>query len=751
MKNPLIRRIPRELKSEPGKQLAVFLFFVLIISAVSGFIVSADSLKEAYDETFEKYNIEHGNFELMQKADEQTFSDIEEEGDITLYENFYKQEETKGFDSKLRIFGQRDDVDRVCLLSGEMPYEENEIAIDRLYAKNHDLERGSEIEIEGAVLKVTGIVALSDYSCLYENPTDLMFDNDKFGVGVMSAKGFDSLREDKIHYCYSWMYNDGRPKDDTAANERAEELIKDISKHAAMTGFIPEYSNQAIHFSGNDMDGDRTSIMAFLYITVGILAFIFAITTDSTITAEAGVIGTLRASGYTRGELVRHYLVLPMLTLITAAVIGNVLGYTFFEKYMAMAYLNSYSLTDYQVRFSPDAFIMTTAVPLVIMFIINLVTLTRKMKLSPLRFLRHDLSRRGKKKAFRLNTKIPIMTRFRLRVIFQNMPNYITIVIGTLLANAILLFGSVFNPMLENYQDSVSDNMLAEYIYVTKVPVETSVSGAEKGAMLSLETVGNKHDEDISVYGVADKSRYIRIDHSKDGVFLSSAYRDKYGINEGDTIKLKDKYSDKNYTFNVNGFYDYPASLAVFMDIDSFREEFELDSDYGNIYFSNKELDDIDDSLIASKITRDDLTKTSRQLMRSLGSIVSIYKYFGVIMFVLVIYLLAKIIIEKNTQSISMTKILGYLPKEVNSLYVTPTTLVTIAAIIFTIPFSNWLIGFIMKVIFMSYPGYFKYEVSPVTLIGSGVIGVVSYILVSLLLGRKVKKIPLAEALKNAE
>ena len=168
----------------------------------------------------------------------------------------------------------------------------------------------------------------------------------------------------------------------------------------------------------------------------------------------------------------------------------------------------------------------------------------------------------------------------------------------------------------------------------------------------------------------------------------------------------------------MNGFYDYPASLAVFMDIDSFREEFELGSDYSNIYFSNKELDDIDDSLIASKITRDDLTKTSRQLMRSLGSIVSIYKYFGVIMFVLVIYLLAKIIIEKNTQSISMTKILGYLPKEVNSLYVTPTTLVTIAAIIFTIPFSNWLIGFIMKVIFMSYPGYFKYEVSPVTLIG---------------------------------
>lgn len=49
----------------------------------------------------------------------------------------------------------------------------------------------------------------------------------------------------------------------------------------------------------------------------------------------------------------------------------------------------------------------------------------------------------------------------------------------------------------------------------------------------------------------------------------------------------------------------------------------------------------------------DDLTKTSRQLIRSMGSMMSLFLVFGSLMFILILYLLSKIIIEKNAQSIS--------------------------------------------------------------------------------------------------
>ena len=70
MKNPLWKRLPRELKSDFGKYIVIFLFMTLTIGFVSGFLVADDSMLAAYDEGFEKYNIEHGNFTLSSKASE---------------------------------------------------------------------------------------------------------------------------------------------------------------------------------------------------------------------------------------------------------------------------------------------------------------------------------------------------------------------------------------------------------------------------------------------------------------------------------------------------------------------------------------------------------------------------------------------------------------------------------------------------------------------------------------------------------
>ena len=58
MKSPLRKRIPKELKGEFGKYLVVFLLMVLTIGFVSGFLVADGSMLKAYDESFDKYNIE---------------------------------------------------------------------------------------------------------------------------------------------------------------------------------------------------------------------------------------------------------------------------------------------------------------------------------------------------------------------------------------------------------------------------------------------------------------------------------------------------------------------------------------------------------------------------------------------------------------------------------------------------------------------------------------------------------------------
>ena len=57
MKNPLNKRLPRELKSEFGKYLVLFIFLAGMIALVSGFLVADGSMLKAYEQSFEKYNI----------------------------------------------------------------------------------------------------------------------------------------------------------------------------------------------------------------------------------------------------------------------------------------------------------------------------------------------------------------------------------------------------------------------------------------------------------------------------------------------------------------------------------------------------------------------------------------------------------------------------------------------------------------------------------------------------------------------
>ncbi len=749
MKNPLNKRFGRELKSDLGRYIVLFVFIVAMIAIVSGFQVAGNSMIKAYDESFEKYNIEDGNFELTAKADKALIDKIEE-NDVTIYENFYLEEET-ALGTTIRIFKNREEVNRACLMSGEYPVSDNEIAIDRIHAIKNELEIGDTINVSGKELKISGLVALTDYSALYQSPTDTMFDTKMFGVGVMTKEGFDSIGDDRLHFSYSWRY-DERPVDDIEAKVMSDELMGELLQLTTLSAYIPAYSNQAIQFTGTDMGRDGAMFVVFLYLIVAILAFIFAITTSNTIAKESTVIGTLRASGYSKGELIRHYLAMPMLVTFVAAVIGNILGYTVMEDFAADLYYNSYCLTTYEIIWNAKAFVNTTVIPLIIMFLINYLILVNKFKLSPLKFIRRDLKKSKKKKALRLNSKIGIMKRFRLRIILQNMPNYITIIIGVFLANVIMVFGVSFPALLNNHSEKLADNMISKYQYVLKAPIDTETVGAEPYTAYSLKTIETKgFSEQVSLYGIEKDSQYVDVDFDTNGVYISSGYSDKYDVNVGDTITLREEFEDKEYTFKVDGVYDYSIGIAVFMDREALNSRFDLEKDYYNCYFSNEEITDIDERLIATVISEDDMNKVSRQLMDSMGGMMDIFFGMGVVIFMLVIYLLSKIIVEKNAQSISMIKILGYSHSEINGLYVITTAIVVIASLILTMPVVDILMKVIVEYMFFMYSGWMIYYVPFSSFAYIAVAGIIAYAVIAFLQMQKVKKIPMEDALKNVE
>lgn len=760
MRNPLNKRFLRELKGELAKYIVIFVFMTAVIGLISGFLIADGSMYDTYNKSFEKYNIEDGNFELYSKAEESVIDKLEKEN-VTIYENFYKEENVvrhnnikndEDSQSTLRFYVNREAVDKVDLMEGSLPEDINEIAIDRMYAVNNDIKVQDTLTVGSRILKVTGLVALSDYSSLFSDNSDTMFDSLKFGVGVVSQKCFDAYDDTHIHYVYSWLY-DNKPEDDKEAKLMADDFVKTISANAILVNYIPQYINQAIHFTGDDIGSDRSMMIVLLYVLIVIMAFVFAVTTNNTIVKEANVIGTLRASGYTRGELLRHYILLPIIVTIFGALVGNILGYTVFKDIFVATYYGSYSLPTYHTLWNADAFLLTTVVPVIIMLVINIVIIGCRLKLSPLKFLRRDLSGKQKKKAMRLPA-FGFFNRFRLRIIIQNMPNYITLFIGILFANVLLLFGIMLGPMLTHYQNEITDKLIAKHQYVLKALVDVDDNAAEKYCVKTLATIeGRLKSEDVLVYGVKDNSIYADINTAslKDNeVYITNGYADKFRIKKGDKITLKEKYDDNEYEFTVKDMYDYPSSFAIFMSDAAFKNVFDKSEDYYSGYFSDNILD-INEKYVATQITLDDLTKVSRQLDRSMGETFNLVKIFAVVLFAVLMFLLTKLIVEKNTTSISMVKILGYSNREISRLYVTSTTIVVVLSVALSIGLSVVIMNYLFRVFMEEMSGWISCYYAPHIFPVMFILNITVYAVISFFMMAKIKKIPMDEALKTVE
>ena len=781
MKNPLFKRLPYILKDEIAKYLIIFLFMAGSIGLISGFLVADGSMIKAYNDSFDKYNIEDGHFRLNDSLSKENKKTLEKEN-VTIYNLNYIEEEV-GSSSAIRLFKPRNKVNQVCIMDGKLPKNKNEIAIDRMYADNNNYQVGQTIKVGKKKLKITGLVALSDYSALFSKNSDLMFDAIKFGVGIVSDEGFESFKDAKIYYNYAWTYNKKVDNEVNASNDFLNVLVKNVS---GIDDYIPQYANQAIHFTGDDMGGDEAMMTVLLYIIIGILAFVFAITTKNTIESEAPMIGTLRAMGYTKKEMLVQYMTLPILVSLGACIVGNILGYTIFKNVCAGMYYGSYSLPTYVTVWNAKAFLLTTVVPVLIMIVVNYGILRSKLKLPPLKFLRRDLSRKKQKRALRLSSRINIFSRFRLRVIFQNFSNYIVLFVGIVFANLLLFFGLLLPSVLDHYQTDIQNNMLAKYQYMLSVPTsamsgnkisslfslleyslgaKTENEDAEEFSAYSLNTIPKTFkSEEVTLYGVKTDSKYVKInlkDEKADlqadskvtaDVYISSAYADKFSLQPGDIITLKEKYEKDKYTFRVKGIYEYNGGLCIFMNQNQLNCIFDLGSDYYSGYFSDTKITDISSKYIGSVIDLDALTKISRQLDVSMGNMMGLINGFAIAIFLVLIYLLSKIIIEKNAQSISMVKILGYSNGEISRLYILSTSLVVVLCLLLSFPVETILMkGIFREMMLQSLSGWIALYIDPKIYVKMFVIGLVTYAVVALLEYRKIQKVPMDEALKNVE
>ena len=525
---PLARRLPRELKNNIGKYLGIFLLMCGAIALTSGFLLAAHSIGSIIDEMRDVYTIEDGrvttSFEATDAQLEAAEDAAESIGGATFYRNFSidatikKSAGDDGTKRTLRTYVHRTEVDIASYCEGTEPQEDDEVAIDRVFAKNNGLAVGDTVELCCRTYTIWGIMTQPDSQALFPNNSDFTVNTITYGVAEVTGAGFAALEDagGAPTYTYSFVFNDRdlSVADRTDAEKNMVKALTDAD--ARVDDLIDADSNQGIGYARDDVDGDSAMWTTLLDIIIVIMAFVFVVLTNATIEEESAIIGTLLASGYRKREIVLHYLALPAIVGILAAGLGCALGVAFFTEPMRNLYYGSYSLPPFHVYWSWEIFVKCAVVPAASLILITLVGLLRKMGKTPLQFLRHEASgKTGTKRGLRLPERMGFVTRFRLRIFLRNLGNFATLFVGVAFASLLLLFGLAILPTMTHYADNLETSLVAEHQYTLKAPLELTGSDEERGQWAALERLQSidgallsaAQDAEDELKGIADAAQ----------------------------------------------------------------------------------------------------------------------------------------------------------------------------------------------------------------------------------------------------
>ncbi|MCR4992733.1 MAG: ABC transporter permease [Lachnospiraceae bacterium] len=534
-----------------------------------------------------------------------------------------------------------------------------------------------------------------------------------------------------------------------------EDLIDEVFKVKLdnLTGFVKVDENLRIAAAAGDVIMDkRVGLVAGIIVLI-LFAYVISVFIVHQIEGEQSVIGALYSMGVKKSNLLRHYVTLPTVLSFIAGGIGCIIAFSPIGiTMMAQSTYDYFSIPEFDMVYPPYLILYGLVLPPVISLIVNLITINGKLSKTALSLLRNEQNN-GKLKTY--NLKIKSFTKlFAVRQLLRESRSALIILVGMLITLMVIVLGVNTYVLCTNVRDDNVRDTRYNYMYLLKYPMkpESVPEEAEATYLKSLSIDCEGYNQDVSVIGINDSSRYFDADpeKGKNKAVINTSLVQRYGYKVGDKITVEDKTMDLNYTFTITGISDYSVGFTVFMDLDSMRELFGEDDDYINVLYSDEKLD-IEEGRLYSVTTKQDIEHSSAVFLDIMMSLTVTLISAGIVICCVVMYLMMAVMIDRSAMGISLIKIFGYRSNEVRKLYLNGNTAIVAVGGIFAIPLAKLIIDSI-------YPSFIANVACsmnlhyPWMLYGGIYVGLLLiYFAVNALLLRKINRITPAEVLKDRE
>lgn len=738
------KKIVRTMKRDKTKYICMCLLIIMSGILFIALNLAAPALDESINDFFDETKVEEAQFSTQNALDENELKEYEEEYGITIEEQqMVNYEFADG--SELRIFKENQKVNLYLVLEGEKLTQDNQIVISAAYAEKHSIDVGDKIVINEKEVEVVGYITKPDYLYALKNESDLVSNPQSFGLAVVRESDFSSFDSHISYYSIS------------GASAKVYSKFKEkIKEDNIILKWMDKQDNQRI----SNVDGViKTFLVVGKIVPVAILVVIcalIAILLGRLVKEEYAQMGMLSALGYRKREIYHHYLRYSLLLAFVGSTLALLPG-ILLAKPMTMLLNMKYAMPVISIEIKLPIVLFSVLLPFIFLIPMNLLVVSKALRITPL-----DLIRGGgkKKKVGWLEKKINLnrcrfKRKFQLRELLRNLQRVVITIIGAVFATVLLLFGFVLNDSLEYLVNgSIKETYSYKNQYMFSALQTEKYDNAEAVNFANFKAENNGDNLLFAIQGIQSDSKMYCLKDSSGTLLdygktiITKPLADKLGVSKGDTVEVVENQTEKTYKIYIDEIADTYVGEIIFMPLDKFNSL--LDYPEGSyLELVSKEKLNIDADALLSSMGLDDFVKDYTDMMKPIRYFVGAMAVMAFIIGLIIIYILTVMLIEENSNNISLLKVMGYSNKRIFSLIVNSTAiLIAIGFVIglaLVYPLMNELFKIMAEGLAMTIPVKLKY----INIAIAAIIIFVSYAFAKVLTQKKVISISMVDALKN--
>lgn len=501
-------------------------------------------------------------------------------------------------------------------------------------------------------------------------------------------------------------------------------------------------------------------------------------------------IGTLKALGYTNGQIIFKYMFYALTATVLGSVFGAVAGQKLFPFVIIKAYGMLYSMSELIIPTNWTLTALSAAVAAAAVALTVFFSCKTELTEQPAQLMRPKAPRAGKKI---LLDRLPIWKKvgFNGKVTARNLFRYkrrmLMTIVGIAGCTALTLTGFAL-------EDSISDIINKQYGELVFYDGFFAYDSVDEGDTRQIVAVAEKNNCDTVKYlqkklNVSSETRtcdaYLIVPESKEELAELFVFRDRethegfelyddrvlideklsllLGIKAGDDVSV---YSDgeEHRTVNVSACIENYPNHYVYMSKEMYSELFGEEPEYnimafmekdGSVLADKREQERFASELLATNAVlsvnfKEDLIITMSAMLNALNSVVGVLIISAGALAFVVLYNLTNINITERIREIATLKVMGFYDVEVDSYIFRENIILTLMGIAAGLFGGTFLARFIIQTAEIDLV-MFGRDISAASFVYSALITLVFSIIVVIYMHGHLKKVDMIEALKSVE